>query len=95
MFDYIEFFDNFGIEYWTSGKNVPNGGCTTRCCHCDDNSNHLIWNRISTYCWKCGSHSLISSIKETLNVDYKEASSIKKQYDTYIDSIQEVHEYHN
>lgn len=82
MFNYIEFFQDYGIEYWTEGKNVPDGGCNTECPHCDDKSNHMMWNPTSTYCWKCGSHRLFDTINEMTNRDAKETIKILKKYNT-------------
>ena len=95
-FDYKRFFEDYGIQYWASGKNVPDGACNTQCCHCDDRSNHLAWNNTSTYCWRCGEHSLFSSIKELLGCDNKTVFSIlKEKYNTLIDEEEEKIVYHN
>lgn len=82
MFNYIKFFEDYNIEYWTEGENVPTGGVNTRCYSCSDKSNHLVWNGYSTFCWKCHKHSLYKSIKDMLQIEGKEVYKILNEYQT-------------
>ena len=67
MFQYENFFNDFHIEYWTSGKNVTYGWINVNCPFCDDHSNHLGFDlkadKLVGSCWRCGKHSLRSYIK--------------------------------
>jgi len=63
-FDAIRFFEDYGIPYWTEGKNVSPGWINCQCCFCADNSNHMgvNVNKGYAYCWKCGHHDLFSTV---------------------------------
>lgn len=65
-FDAVRFAEDYGIDYWTEGKNVSPGWVAVTCPFCDDTSNHGAFNPVGGYfsCWKCGGHSLYSVVKE-------------------------------
>lgn len=52
----VDIYANYGIEYWSSGKNVTTGWVNIQCPFCSDHSNHLGINPESELysCWKCG-----------------------------------------
>ena len=82
MLDVIQLFKDYRIPYWTEGKNVSPGWVNTKCCFCDDTSNHLGWNRSGKYttCWKCGVHSVQSAIQHLLRVDWARVNQIIWEY---------------
>lgn len=86
MFDAIRFFQHYNIRYWTEGRNVSPGWTNTKCVFCFDNSNHLGWNTSTDdpycNCWKCGRHSLESSVAKILRVSFDKAADIIRQYQT-------------
>lgn len=79
----IDFLEEFGIEFWTSGsKNVSPGWIGLQCPfpECDDDTNHLgiRLKDKKCNCWKCGPHSLRSVIKELTDLPNDEIKSIIK-----------------
>jgi 5S rRNA maturation endonuclease (ribonuclease M5) len=64
-FDAIRFCEDYGIDYWTEGKNVSPGWVSVGCPFCGDTSNHGAFNPVGGYfnCWKCGGHSLYDTVK--------------------------------
>ena len=79
-----EFFDEYNIEYWDSGKNVTSGWINIQCPFCDDDSNHLGIrpSDLTCNCWKCGRKTMIGIIKELLGISYREAKDIFKRIET-------------
>lgn len=73
-----EFFDEYGIEYWTSGKNVSKGWINVQCPFCEDYSNHLgiRYNDLRVNCWKCGYHPIVTLIIELLQCSFRDAKKL-------------------
>jgi len=87
MFNAEKFLGDYGIGYWTEGKNVQDGWINIRCPVCDDHSNHGGFNPEEGYynCWRCGSSSIPWVIKSLLNSGYNEAVTVYNLYtDTWI-----------
>jgi len=75
--DVIQIFQDNGIEYFESGKNVQTGWINIQCPLCDDQSNHGGFNLEShdTYfnCWLHGWSSLYSVFKKLIpHANFKE-----------------------
>jgi hypothetical protein len=69
VFDVPSFLSDNHIQFWTHGKNCQDGWANIQCPHgCGDHSNHGGFNLAEGryYCWKCGGHSLWSTIKALL-----------------------------
>lgn len=94
--DITEFFDDHDIQYWTEGKNVTKGWVNIQCPFCDDDSNHLgiKLDDFRCSCWKCGKKNIIRTIKEVLNISYREAKDHFKKLDVK-NIIRIVSEYEN
>lgn len=73
-----EFFEEYGIEYWTSGKNVSKGWNNVQCPFCEDYSNHLgiRLKDLRVNCWKCGYHPITSTVQELLQCSYRDAKKL-------------------
>jgi len=97
MFNVQQFLDDYNVDYITKGKNVASGFLNTQCPHCDDHSMHGGFSlQGNVYlCWRCGKHDVADTLSMLTDISVKQIYLLRKQYDTYIDSIQEVHEYHN
>lgn len=83
-----DYFEERGIDYWTSGKNVSQGWVNIQCVFCNDHSNHLgikIQNRTGYFnCWLCKEHgSLHYVIMQIEKCSYREAQQIIQQYDLW------------
>jgi len=90
--DIKELFENEGIRYWTSGKNVSSHHINIQCPFCGDRSNHLginLKNISMCNCWKCGPKNLLDIIVEVCDKSYKEAKDILKNLDKYSTFIPE------
>lgn len=74
-----EFLEDNGIEFWTTGKNVPKGCINIQCVFCDDNSNHLWINRksLKVSCWRCGNHRLVNLIMEITGQPFRSSKQIE------------------
>lgn len=97
MFNVQQFLDDYGIDYATRGKNVAKGFLNVQCPHCDDKSQHggFSKNGKAYTCWRCGAHDVAETLSILTGIDKKQIYSIKKQYDTYIETDEEQVEYHN
>ena len=64
-FDAIKFCEDYGLEYWTEGKNTSPGWVSIACPWCNDHSNHGAINPYGAYfsCWRCGGHSLYETLQ--------------------------------
>ncbi len=74
-----DYFEDKGIEYWTSGKNVSRGWVNIQCVFCDDQSNHLGINLIDKYynCWLCKEHgNVVDLILEIVGCSYRKGYEI-------------------
>ena len=74
-----EFFEDNGVEVWTTGKNVTTGWLNINCPFCDDTSNHLgiCYKDLRVSCWKCGGHTIEELIQEVTECNYKEAKRVR------------------
>ncbi len=75
----LEFFEDCGVEVYTTGKNVTAGWCNINCPFCDDPSNHLgiRYKDLRVSCWKCGGHSIEDLIIEVAECSYQEAKRLR------------------
>jgi len=82
--NYIQFLQDYGIPYWTEGKNISAGWIGIRCPFCNDHSNHLGYNLDENYflCWRCGSHPVTDTISKLLGISAKETKRILTGYNT-------------
>lgn len=84
--DYESLFDDYGIQYWTEGKNVTQGWVNVCCPHkdCDDMSNHGGFSPDTGHynCWKCGWHPSQEIIALLLDVSIRKAKEIILNYTT-------------
>lgn len=89
--DLFEFFDDYGVDYRTSGVNVGSGWVGIRCLYCDDDSYHMGINlsTFKVYCWICGYHKLTHVIgkiakcpmeKARVLSDHFEFKSLEERY---------------
>lgn len=87
MFDARGFLDEYGIEY-ENNRNFYN----VQCPFCDDRSKHLGVPKkgYTCTCFRCGKHSLFSTVKELLGLQPKNINEILKKYDTLSDDVEEV-----
>lgn len=73
----IQLLKNFGIKYYTEGKNVSSGqAVSVRCPFCDDSSNHLgiFYDSLIFHCWRCGRKGHVSIyLAKELNISKEEA----------------------
>jgi hypothetical protein len=79
----LELFQDYHVQYWTSGKNVQAGWVNVRCPFCHDTSNHLGFNLNREYfnCWKCGKKPMKSALSRVLAVPESKVIPILRQYD--------------
>lgn len=75
-----DFFEEYGVEYWTSGKNVAKGCINITCMFCGDTSNHLGIRKsdFRSKCWRCGRHYFGNIVKNIVGCTLKEAKKIIK-----------------
>lgn len=80
MLDIQTLLGDFGIPFWTSGKNVSHGWTTITCPLCDDRSNHGGFSPTGYgyTCFKCGKHSIYSVLSQVITE--KNLSAIINQY---------------
>ena len=74
-----DYFEEKGMEYWLSGKNVSAGWVAIQCIYCVDSSNHLgielATGRVS--CWLCGGHGkVVNLLMDIEGCSYGEAKKI-------------------
>lgn len=87
MINIIEYLDDKGIHYSTSGKNVSQGWIGIQCVFCGDRSNHLGINLSSNAysCFVCGAKgNAINLIKSIENTNWTKAKSIAQEYSSEI-----------
>ena len=82
MFDIIQFYKDYNIQYSTNSKNTQKGWINARCPFCEDHSDHLGYNieKEYFYCWMCRWHSLYSTIQKLAPAE--NPKEIIKQYNT-------------
>jgi len=82
-FDVISYFEEKGIEYHTSGKNVTRGWVEINCPYCSDPSWHLginLENKLF-HCWICGeTGDIIKLIREIEECSFARALKIIKEF---------------
>jgi len=82
-FDILQYFDDKGVEYFESGKNVSRGWVNINCLWCSDPSNHLGINLTSKllHCWSCGVKGPATMIvREIEECSWAEANTIVERY---------------
>ena len=81
----IKFFEDYEIDYALKGKNIQQGWVGICCPFCNDTNYHMGYNLDEQYnslnCWKCGSHGLLQTIQELLDVNRQIAKQIVKKYE--------------
>ena len=80
-----DLYKDFGIPYWTEGKNVSKGWINTTCPWCDDPSNHLGFNGKIFNCWRCGKHSIIPTLEKILRLPRYQVEQIIEKYNIFED----------
>lgn len=90
LFDIRSYFEDKGIDFRTSGKNVTSGWLELVCPFCADPSYHLGISDSNIYhCWRCGSKgSIIKLIMELENISYSKA--IKELSTYYLSDLTEL-----
>lgn len=91
--DALSFVRDYGISYWTEGKNVQDGWVNIRCPLCEnDPSNHGGFNPVVGYyhCWRCGRHSLEWIISRLLNYDLEAVKSIIFEYSGRASALRKI-----
>ena len=93
-FNSRNFLRDYNIVFYENGKNVSKNYFGTACPFCGDSltgiRNHLGIHHTNGHCkcWKCGGHSLWSTIKALVpSLNPKE---IIEQYGTYTDEVHDV-----
>lgn len=85
--DIIELYQDFSIPHQTEGhKHCRPGYVNTECPFCSGNPGlHLSYHLANNYfvCWRCGWHSIESTISKLLHISLSETKSICKQYGEY------------
>jgi len=78
--DIITFLEDNEIEFHTKGKNIAPGWIGLNCIFCDDYSNHLgiRLSDLKVSCWRCGSHSIYTTLKELTGATKKEIRDVVK-----------------
>jgi len=82
VFDIVSFCHDYGIDYALKGKNIGKGWIGLQCPYHLDNDYHLGFNVDGAYfyCWKCGGHRLVDTIKELTRCSTHEALIIQERY---------------
>ena len=84
MFDGINFFSEYGIEYLERGKNISSSEdwVGLQCPFCGDDSDHLGFCISSGHftCFKCGWHSQIEVVKTLTDVSWQKAKQIVEKF---------------
>ena len=77
--DITDIFDEYDVEYWTSGKNVSRGWINIQCVYCADDSNHLgiRLRDFRVHCWKCGGHNIIQLLMNVAGCTFSKAKEIR------------------
>jgi len=80
--DMLRLYQDYGVLYFTEGKNTAAGWISTRCVWCDDQSNHLSWNLDDGYfsCWRCGAKKTIPTVARLLGIGEIDAEGVIKIY---------------
>ena len=81
MFDVVAFCRDRKVPYRIKGANVGAGWVGVNCPFCADDNFHAGIRENAYTCWKCGMHSLVSFIKESLDISVGEAYKILDEYD--------------
>ena len=78
----LQLYQDYGIPFWTEGKNVGSGWINVACPFCQDTSNHLGFNLKQEYfrCWRCGWHATLPTISKLLSMDVISAGRIVGKY---------------
>ena len=86
-FSIIDYLEEKGIEYITSGKNVGAGWVGIQCVFCGDMGFHLGCHTGSggLTCWRCGKKDIISFIAKVERVTKSEAFKIFRKFSKFQD----------
>lgn len=83
-----DLYRDYGIETAFQGhKHHREGWINCPCPHCTGSEGfHLGFNEEDSYyyCWRCGYHSIPGTIKELLNISFRQAKSIMNDYDIVV-----------
>lgn len=73
-----ELFEDEGIRYWPSGKNVARNCVNIQCIYCDDASNHLGINykNLRVKCWRCGPHNFTRLLVDLFDWSWTHAKQV-------------------
>ena len=84
-FNIIDYLEEKGIEYITSGKNVGAGWVGIQCVFCGDTSFHLGCHVDSggLNCWRCGKKDIISFIMKAEGCSKSEAFKILRRFSKF------------
>lgn len=82
MFDAIRFFEDYNIEYSTTGENIGRDWVGIDCPRCSDHMKHLGFHLGSGVfsCWKCGKMSPVEAIKRLTETSWREAYRLHEKY---------------
>lgn len=82
--DIIRLYDDFNVDYATSGeKHTREGWVNTPCCFCTGNEGyHLGYNLSDDYynCFRCGFHGTVRTVAGLLSVSTHESATILQRY---------------
>ncbi len=79
----IEYLEDKGIDYATSGENISANWLGTRCLFCDDEKNHLGITDSGEFfnCWRCGAKGHITKLIASIEkCSFKKARDIAAKY---------------
>ena len=79
----LDFLEDFGIDYYTEGKNIGKDWVGLNCPRCSDQGHHLGMHPDTGAfkCWRCGKMGKAEAIACLVNVSWKEAHRLLKLYD--------------
>jgi hypothetical protein len=87
LFDFAKFCEDNDIEYADEGvrhKRTRRGWLQTNCprLSCGGSDYHLGFNKFGGYlnCYRCGAMSITEFIKDSLNIDWRKAKILEKEY---------------
>lgn len=79
----VKFFQDYGIKFYTKGKDISHGWIAIPCPFCTDTGHHLgiPLSGEYGYCWKCGGKSIEYLVRTLIDVDEYELQIILEEYD--------------
>ena len=96
-FNVQSILEDYGIEFWVSGKNVADGFVNVTCPYCQDRSNHGGFSKNGNVymCWRCGKHNVVDTLIELTGLKARQIFELKDKYNILIDDEEEKIEYYN